>query len=591
MKNNPKPSIPDELKRALILHQQGQFAESLPLYQRQLALTPNQWFIWAAKGEAHLYLGQIAEFTESFQKAIALAKDIPDPTLRYAIFAFSLGHYDDVKAVLSNAIKRFPDHIPTLSLYGCFLNDMEKQDPVRLELYEKVKANNDGKVTSYLFLGGCGLNSLDFAEAKHYFSEAYKLEPTNDQAVSNLAVALSELGEMEEAVTLMDKTIASRDVQPGFIKNYIKFLHDQRWLEKELELIDYFTKKFPLHPQLWEILSHRANVSYLQGDFLSRHYYFEYRKHQPLYGHDSYVDWARSGPLPAWGKGEDLTGRHLALILDGGFGDNIQMFRYLPLLFQKGVAKITLSLGVHQTALMPLLKANLSNPQSHPPIEVAELFSNRPGKADCHESMLSLSWHFDTVEASIPPVIPEHWQAPVTHKKLWTERLESYFGKSLRQKPLIGLNFGGNPNHPEDKWRELRLPEILTLLYPILTSGKANFVLIQKVFTKEDRQFLRESSLPLYNAGPMIVDFCDTAALLEEVAMLLTLDSAPAHLAASKLIPVWMVMAHRSDPRWLVGRKDTGWYPTMRLYHQDKLYDWRGIMHQIIQDFHQALPS
>jgi hypothetical protein len=254
-------------------------------------------------------------------------------------------------------------------------------------------------------------------------------------------------------------------------------------------------------------------------------------------------------PAPAW-KGEKV--KHLLLLEDQGMGDAIQCLRYIPLIRDRAET-ITLQLT---KILWHLLRPNL------PDINLVTLDDPAP-KADAAAQLMSLpailGTRIDTIPATISYLeAKEEWRAP------WRKRL------APMPKPRIGIVWGGNPGNRVEYDRALDFAQ----LAPILQAAPGHFVCLQKGSQRKAEE--------LAVAGVLDVDsyldnFTATAGLMAELDLVLTICSSPAHLAGALGCPTW-VMLH-FDPHWiwLMGREDSLWYPSARLFRQKAPRDWASV--------------
>jgi tetratricopeptide (TPR) repeat protein len=275
--------------------------------------------------------------------------------------------------------------------------------------------------------------------------------------------------------------------------------------------------------------------------------------------------------LPKW-RGEEDFGLHLILTGEQGYGDILQFLRYVAPARER-VGK--LSLRVPQP-LVRLLQYNMPNltfipfkyasQEKAPPPSSAGIMPDEvvPPDAGAQSRLMSLPTFlnptFDPRASAVP-----YLRADPSLAAIWRERLASV------PRPWIGIAWSGNPRHTNDHKRSIPLNDLL----PLIKSAENHFVSLQAPKDKAP-------DLGWFEALPFIKDFADTAALFEVLDLVITIDSAPAHLAGAMGRPVWTLLPFNPDWRWLLGREDSVWYPTMRLFRQKKPGDWGGIIENII---------
>jgi hypothetical protein len=255
-----------------------------------------------------------------------------------------------------------------------------------------------------------------------------------------------------------------------------------------------------------------------------------------------------------------LEGKTILIGADEGFGDTIQFVRYVPMVAERG-ARVVL---VVQDLLYPLLSGMPGVSQYLPISETRTLPA-----FDIHCPMMSLPLAFGTSLDTIPSstsYVPRPAEALV---QVWEDRLGPH--DRLR----VGLVWSGNPNHVNDHNRSLPLRE----LTPILDAA-ATFVSLQKDPRPADKTILLERT-DIVDLTAYLTDFVETAALVSCLDLVITVDTSVAHLAGALGCPTWILLPHTPDYRWLLGRDDSPWYPTVRLFRQDQTRDYAQVLDRV----------
>jgi hypothetical protein len=269
----------------------------------------------------------------------------------------------------------------------------------------------------------------------------------------------------------------------------------------------------------------------------------------------------RRHEMPHWQEGMPFHGCHLLLMAEQGIGDVIQFARYAPLLAGNGVA---VTLEVPPT-LRPLFETI--------PGPCAVITPNHPAP-DCNLAcpLMSLPMLFGTVAETIPPDVP-HLRVPPDHLAAWRDWLAPHGGRR------IGLVCSGDPRNPKDATRSVPFAELL----PLFSVPDCQFVLLQPD--------IRDTDCAAVQAAPNLVqprgllrDFADTAAIVSQLDLVIAADTGVAHLAATLGCPVWLLLPHRPDWRWMLHRTDTPWYRTMTLYRQPTRGAWRDVIETVRRD-------
>jgi hypothetical protein len=261
---------------------------------------------------------------------------------------------------------------------------------------------------------------------------------------------------------------------------------------------------------------------------------------------------------PIWLGHEQIAGKTLLVFSDEGLGDALQFARYVPLLAARGAHVILMV----QDALYPLM-SGLSGAQECRPYSAGFSFA-----FDLYCPLTSLALAFGTTLETIPSPISLPPLAPGLIRA-WEDRL----GPHTRLR--VGLVWSGNPKHPGDARRSMPLRAMAQLL-----DIDAVFVSLQKDPRPDDKVFLSErTDITDLSAG--LTDFSQTAALISCLDIVITVDTSVAHLAATLARATWILLPHVPDWRWLLGRDDTPWYPTARLFRQTATCEYASVMHRI----------
>jgi hypothetical protein len=279
----------------------------------------------------------------------------------------------------------------------------------------------------------------------------------------------------------------------------------------------------------------------------------------------------RSFPQPLWLGEQSLIDKTILLHAEQGLGDTIQFCRYVPLVAKMG-AKVILEV---QRPLLKLLE-NLEGVS-----QIVAVGDPLP-TFDYQCPLMSLPLAFKTEIESIPSNVP-YIKAPPIQEDDWKIKLQAH------QKLKVGLvwNGGFRPNHPElwslNARRNIPLAKIAQLNIP-----GVNFYSLQKgepaesELVQSGNQYWDPSNF--YNFVSELNDFSDTAALIANLDLIISVDTSTAHLAAAMGKPVWLLNRFDTCWRWLLDRKDSPWYPTLTLYQQEKMGDWESVLERVRED-------
>ena len=354
----------------------------------------------------------------------------------------------------------------------------------------------------------------------------------------NLGNALGRLDRLEEAEAAFLAAQARDPAQPRPFAGLGKVAMDGGRLEQADEdyraVLDRVPNDADAHMS-------RGFIALLRGDLAAGWAGYEWR-------------WRlRDGPTPPpeprW-RGEALAGRTLLLQAEQGFGDTLQCVRYAKQAARQGARVIVRC----QRPLVRLL-------ETAPGVDVVVAMEDSLPRFDFAAAMLDLPGLFgttlETVPADIPYLTPP---SPVS-------QLDAALGDDPR--PKVGLVWAGNPRHRNDRRRSL--PE--DAVTELIEDAAVRFFSLQKP----------AASTPdgMTDLAPILDDFADTAAAIARFDLVVSVDTSVAHLAGALGKPVWVLLPFAPDWRWMVGRTDSPWYPTMRLFRQEGRGDWPGVIARV----------
>ncbi len=261
--------------------------------------------------------------------------------------------------------------------------------------------------------------------------------------------------------------------------------------------------------------------------------------------------------VPHWRGDSDIAGKSILLQAEQGLGDTIQFIRYVPLVAARG-ARVFLRVQPLLGKLLTGLAGTATVMTSYDVVPAVD--------AQC--PIMSLPRAFGTTLATVPAAVP-YLRPSLDYLMLWKTLL------GPRRRKRIGVAWSGRQHLP------LRsLP--LASLTPVLTRPDLEFHALQKEVPAADRGWLEANCL-VVDHSPVLKDFADTAALVSQMDLVLSIDTSVAHLAGALGIPVWIMLPFSADWRWLIDRTDTVWYPTARLFRQKLPGDWDGVVAEVAQ--------
>jgi Flp pilus assembly protein TadD len=391
------------------------------------------------------------------------------------------------------------------------------------------------------------LGRLDAAEMEQ--RQALRWSPDSAEIHSNLAGLLLKLGRDDEAESLYRTAIR---LKPEFAVAHsnlgVLLTESRRYAAAEA----CFRLALALQPDNLQVSTNLGELLLMQGRLAEGWPLYEAR--QVIFA-DAAGGRLQRPPSCAQWQGEPLAGKAIIVMPEQGLGDEIQFARYLAWLKAQGPARLTLVCRPSQQALLSTLAG---------PDQVISLNEAAPFLAqhDYWVFLLSLPLHAGTTLATIPAAIPYLFPDAQRQARFAPELA----GHGRR----VGLVWKGNPKHLNDAERSLPGLEVLA---PLWTLPGLRFFSVQK----SEVDLPRPPELPLTDLAPLIGDFADTAAILSQLELLITVDTSVAHLAGALGLPCWLLLsAHKTDWRWLQARSDSPWYPSLRLFRQTRRGDWQA---------------
>jgi tetratricopeptide (TPR) repeat protein len=387
------------------------------------------------------------------------------------------------------------------------------------------------------------------------FDAALACGATGADPLMGRAQALRGCGRLEEALAATDPILATDPGHRAALAERIGLLIDLFRLDEAEALLDRALSLYPEDPDLrWGRATVRLQSGNLEGGWADH----EMRYLAPTAGLKSVPpDYG----VPTWTGAEDLRGRSILVLAELGLGDCLQFVRYVPLLQERG-ASVTLT-------AIPALHGLLQD--SLPGVRVAD--GGQVDRPDYQVLLLSLPLAFGTTLATVPARMPYLRSRPEL-RAAWEQRLGPPRG--LR----VGLAWSGTTLFRNDarRWRSIPLELVRTLDMP-----GVEFVSLQKEVRDDDRLAL-QGWPALSHHGDELRTFAETAALVDLMDLVISVDTSVAHLAGGLNRPMRVLLPHNPDWRWFLHREDSPWYPSARLYRQPTPGDWVSVLARVRAD-------
>jgi tetratricopeptide (TPR) repeat protein len=378
------------------------------------------------------------------------------------------------------------------------------------------------------------------------------LQLDDRQAVYWLDAGLAEhaLGQFEEALKFYDQALI---LDPGHADAHVSRGTSLARLRQYDEAIDSYRRALALHPDDADAKLNLALSLLVLGRLREAWPLYEWRWEGR--GADPY----RHAGIPAWNGASVLRGKRILLWAEQGHGDTIQFSRYVQQILEAG-AQVVLEAPA---ALLPLMAGLPPSPQ----LQLAAVGEPLP-EVDYQLPLMSLPLVCNTAYDAIPAGAP-YLRAEERRRAAWAARIDAIAPRA--QKRLrVGIVCSGNPGNANDGRRSIPLRQFAPLAQ---ARGDLAFFVVQPDLREADAAWLAGQA-GWHELGEGIEDFGDTAAALSCMDLLVTVDTAAAHLAGALGLPVWIALPFAPDWRWFLNRHDSPWYPTARLFRQQRAGQW-----------------
>lgn len=605
----------DNFQQALQQHQTGNIAEAMQHYQALLQEHPNESQILYLLGTGYCQTGKSQQAIETLQQslkinpsnpfaynnlgnafkdqqlkdealncynhAVRLKADYESAFFNRAVLLRELQRCDESLASFQEAIRLKPNYIEALRECGNLLRDMNRDeealeryaqalqiDGQNIEvffqravtfkklgrLYQAIESYNDMlKIqpdhTNALFnRGNLYLSLGKNKKAAESFTLAIQFNPEYADAYLNRGNAHKLLGQMQASLEDYSKAIQLKS-------DYTEAFSNRGNLHKDcgrvdLALADY-EQALTFQPEFAEVQWNRAILLIVKGEYLAGWQAYEWRLRMP-----SYQINCMKFDRPEWRDLAEIKNKTVLVYPEQGFGDAIQFCRYLIDL-SKLCKKLILVMHQSLVSLMNTLPCELSITVKGDPVPEFDMYC----------PLMSMPYIFKTTLQTIPAKIP-YLFADTARVTQWQQR----FSQSSKRK--VGLAWSGSIKHENDAQRSIPLQALSALLGQV---EQVEWHSLHKEYRLQDQAAINQHA-HLIHHGNELNDFADTAALIECLDLVITVDTSVAHLAGALGKPVWILLPFAPDYRWGLQQPQTPWYPTARLFRQTSYANWESIL-------------
>ncbi len=571
------------LHEGLSLHQSGRLDEAAAIYTSVLEADPSNWEARYLLGTVHLQQGQVERSLAMLEQAAAVKPDNPHVQnnlglaykavgrLQPAVAAFAaaleadanypqayrnlggllqqVGRPQDAEQCYRRALQLQPAEASTHFALGGLLSAQQRYQEAE-QVYRNALACGGPEVEILVNLGLVLVRQKRFPEALETYRRVLTLRPDFAEVYSNVSYVLEKCGQLDEAV---EAARTALELQPQSADAYNNLGIALRSQHKLDEAAEAFARAVALRPGFALAEFNLATTRMLAGD---------YRAGWP--GYERRLQIATNLPrvpdAPRW-NGSPIPGRTLLVYADQGLGDTIQFARFLPAVRERSQARVVLACPQPLRRLFE--RSQLA--------ETVVTWEEELPKVDARVPIGSLPGIFDIGLDDLPDRVP-YLATEERLSSAVSARLDSLRDDAFR----VGLVWQGNPQQDLNELRSCPLAQLARL------ADVAGTVFVSLQREPIAAHAAPNGSFAPIEIGPLVEDMAETAAVMQRLDLVITVDTAAAHLAGALGRPVWTLLCHTPDWRWHLDRTDSPWYPTMRLFRQKSWGDWEGVLAEVV---------
>ncbi len=544
---NPQPAA--LLQEALALHRQGRLDDADRLYNRVLKIDRGQFDALHLLGVLNHQRGKTGEAYRLLVAALKVQPRSPDALANLALVLHALRRNDEAMAHLDRALSVAPNHADALNGRGN-LHLALGRPAEALADFERVLSHDPRHIQARINRGIAFAQLGDHARAVGEFDAALSLHDGHPGAHYNRGAALHALGRHADAVAAFDRALQ-------LVPRYAAAAYNRglalQALNRHADAVASFRMARAAQPDLADATYAEAASLLTLGDYSAGFAAYEAR-------------WTRSGMTAKprfrerqWTGDAPLEGRTILLHAEQGLGDTIQFARYAPLVAGKG-ARVVLEVQPELKALFEGFDGATTVVARGEPLPAY----------DCHCPLASLPLAFKTEVGSVPAAIP-YLEPSSARLESWRPRLAALPGRR------VALAWSGRAAHVNDRNRSIAFERFA----PLLDRPGLSFVSVQRELRPADAGRLAATPSVLH-LGEELADFADTAAVLSLCDLVVSVDTAVAHLAGALGRPLWLLLPFQPDWRWTLGATSP-WYPAARLFRQPVPGDWDNVFRDVTE--------
>ena len=535
------------------LKDQGDLQAAIDAYRQALVINPNYAEAYSNLGNALKDQGDLQAAIDAYRQALVIK---PHYAEAYSNLGNALKDQGDLQAAINayrQALVIKPDYAEAHSNLGNALKDQGDLQAA-IDAYRQALAINPNYVEVYNNLGIALIDQSDFQAAIDAYRQALAINPNYAEVYNNLGIALIDQSDFQAAIDTYRQAL---DINPSLLNAYSNLgiaLQNQGDLQVA---IDIYRQALAINPDYPVAHWNLSLLQLLLGDYENGWKEYEWRFRLETKPH-AYPQ------IERWTGGSLASGESLILVSEQGLGDTLQFMRYAFYLNNTGRSAALCA----QVKLHDLIRSSGVTTVIYSPEQANQLTTGK------WFPLLSLPGYLQ-VRPDHPIVDTPYIKVPEEQIDYWRQKL------AAEQRPIIGINWSGSPNIEKRSLRGRSLP--LETFAPIVEKTTVTLLSLQKGYGSEqlaDCSF-RHRFVGCQEDVDQTWDFVETAAMIANCHLVITSDTAVAHLAAGMGHPTWLLLTQMPDWRWGMEGESSFWYPSMRLFRQRERGNWTEVMERV----------
>lgn len=561
-KKSTQEQVQEYLVAARTARKKGDPKQALIYYQKVIGIWPTNVDAWVELGNLWYEKTDYKEALHCYRKALEFKPDMPVLHHNIELCIKKQGNVDDTQGYYEQMIRLYPQDAKNYLTYSKLLRKKKKTTEALSILTKALNVMPDDPAI-YREIGIFYREQSLFDKAIEFFRKAAELSPDNTTMLLELANTCCIIDEYDEALLYYNKAFEIDPSLNNALYNIGYTIKRQGHIDAAIEVLEKVVERDPAFAQahfglgIGYLARARDDDDWIRGWL---EYEWRWQLHKEL--HKQYYN------KPFW-NGSDLAGKTILVICEQGYGDTFQFIRYAKLLKNMGARVICLS--------QHTLKQYLSTACDY--LDGVVIASDPLPDFDVQVYLMSIPHILETTEKIIPADIP-YLSADSELISYWNERLAK---DGIR----IGICWQGNSNYSTDALKRVVAAKSLLVnkLAPLAAIPRCHFYSLQKITGTQQLEDLND--LIIHDFGHDLDEehgrFMDTAAIIKNLDLVITVDTSISHLAAGLGVETWILLPTPSDWRWMYKRTDTPWYPNVRLFRQPTLGDWEGVVSAVVE--------